>query len=68
MRRKTKSDAPHPYKEFEKTTLWKVLSKAIGELVKNHDLKEITHRDYIVGYLCKVLNQRRDTFLKMMDS
>jgi hypothetical protein len=60
MRRKRKFDPPHPYKEFEGTGLWKALEKGIRDLVGNQDLKEIEHRDYIVGYLCKVLTQRRE--------
>jgi hypothetical protein len=60
MRRKRKSDPPHPYVEFENTGLWKALEKGINDLVKNQDLKELEHRDYIVGYLCKVLTQRRE--------
>jgi|GraSoi2013_100cm_1033763.scaffolds.fasta_scaffold160115_2 hypothetical protein len=60
MRRQHKSDPPHPYKEFEKTGLWKALNKGISDLVENQDLKEIERREYIVGYLCKVLTQRRD--------
>jgi hypothetical protein len=60
MRRRRKSDPPHPYKEFEKTGLWKALNKGIQDLVGNQDLKEIERREYIVGYLCKVLTQRKD--------
>ena len=60
MRRQRKSDPPHPYKEFEKTGLWKALSKGIRDLVENQDLKEIERREYIVGYLCKVLTRSRD--------
>jgi len=60
MRRQRKSDPPHPYKEFEKTGLWKALNKGIRDLVENQDLKEITRRDYIVGYLCKALTRSRD--------
>jgi hypothetical protein len=60
MRRKRKSDPPHPYSEFENTGLWKALEKGISDLVENQDLKELEHRDYIVGYLCKVLTGRRD--------
>ncbi len=59
MRRQHKSDPPHPYQEFEKTGLWKALNKGISDLVENQDLKEIERREYIVGYLCKVLTQRR---------
>ena len=60
MRPVLKSDPPHPYKNFERTGLWKALSKGIGDLVENQDLKEIARREHIVGYLCKVLTQRRD--------
>ena len=60
MRRRRKSDPPHPYKEFEKTGLCKALNKGIHDLVGNQDLKEIERREYIVGYLCKVLTQRKD--------
>ena len=55
MRRNRKTDHPHPYKEFEDTGLWKALEKGIRDLVENQDLKEIERRDYIVGYLRKVL-------------
>ncbi len=40
---------------YENTELWKALEKGIRDLVENQDLKEIENRDYIVGYLCKVL-------------
>jgi hypothetical protein len=60
MRRQRKSDPPNPYKEFEKTRLWKALSKGIGDLVENQDLQETARREYIVGYLCKELTRHRD--------
>jgi hypothetical protein len=60
MQPKHKAKLPHPYKQFEKTGLWKALNKGILDLVKNQDLKEITRREYIVGYLCKLLTLRRD--------
>jgi hypothetical protein len=60
MRRQRKTDPPHPYKEFEKTGLWKAVNKGIRDLVENQDLKETARREYIVGYLCTVLTRRRD--------
>lgn len=60
MRRQRKTDSPHPYKEFEKTGLWKALSIGIRDLVENQDLEETARREYIVGYLCKVLTRRRN--------
>jgi hypothetical protein len=61
MQRKPKSHPPHPYKQFERTGLWKALDKGIGDLIENQDLKEIARREYIVGYLCKLLTQRRES-------
>ena len=60
MRRQRKTDLQHPYKEFEKTGLWKALNKGIRDLVENQDLQETARREYVVGYLCKVLSRRRD--------
>jgi hypothetical protein len=45
---------------YENTGLWKALGKGISDLVENQDLKEVEHRDYIVGYLCKVLTARKE--------
>jgi hypothetical protein len=44
---------------LENKRLWKAVNKGISDLVENQDLKEITHREYIVGYLCKVLTRRK---------
>ena len=60
MRRKRKTTSPHSYIKYESTRLSKALEKGISDLVENQDLKEITHRDYIVGYLCKVLTRRKE--------
>lgn len=50
----------HPYKNYEGTELWRALNKGIGDLVQNQDLVEQANREYIVGYLCKVLTKRKD--------
>lgn len=44
-----------PYKEYENSELWKVVHRAIGELVENSDIQETTDRTYVVGYICKAL-------------
>lgn len=49
----------HPYVEYENHPLWPVIDSAIGDLVTNHDLIEHTSRNYIVGYLCKVISEVR---------
>ena len=45
----------HPYVEYEAHPLWPLLEKGIGDLVRNQDLVEKEDRNYIVGYLCKVI-------------
>ncbi|USK32580.1 hypothetical protein LIT25_18540 [Bacillus sp. F19] len=47
----------HPYKEYENTELWNLISKGIDDLSENQDLQELTRREYIVGYLCKLIKQ-----------
>ena len=45
----------HPYKRFEGSPQWRVIDKAIDDLVGNDDIEERTNRAYIVGYLCHML-------------
>jgi hypothetical protein len=47
----------HPYKQFEGTPLWEVINKGLDDLVENNNLEETTRREYIVGYLCKFINE-----------
>jgi hypothetical protein len=44
-----------PYDLYKETKEWKIVEKAIQDLVENNDIAETTGRDYIVGYLCKQL-------------
>jgi G:T/U-mismatch repair DNA glycosylase len=54
---KTKiSETGHPYQKFENTPLWRTVYKAVDDLVENGDIEEKTHRNYVVGYLCKLLS------------
>jgi hypothetical protein len=46
-----------PYVDFERMALWPVLEKAIQNLSDNNDIKEQTSRNYIVGYLAKILSE-----------
>jgi hypothetical protein len=39
------------------TPVWKLVDKAINDLVENKDLVETTRRDYIVGYICEKLER-----------
>jgi hypothetical protein len=47
----------HPYKKFENTPLWNIINKAIDDLVENDDIEEKSKREYIVGYISKVINE-----------
>ncbi|UPW84717.1 hypothetical protein [Lysinibacillus sp. Ag94] len=50
----------HPYKKYETTELWHIISEAIGELVANQNIEEMTSREYIVGYLCAKLSHMEE--------
>ncbi|MCP3765021.1 hypothetical protein NLX67_22190 [Domibacillus sp. A3M-37] len=47
----------YPYEQFEGTPLWEAINKGIDDLVENNDIEETTRREYIVGYLCKLINE-----------
>lgn len=47
---------PHPYQSLQGLPVWKVLEQGIDDLIHNGDLVESTKRDYIVGYLAKLLD------------
>ena len=48
-------DSVFPYERFRGTQLWNDLTKAVNDLAENQDIKELTQRDYIIGYLCKCI-------------
>jgi DNA-binding transcriptional regulator YiaG len=45
----------HPYKNLEFLPEWKAVDRALLDLAKNGDIKELTAHRYVVGYLVKVL-------------
>jgi hypothetical protein len=53
------SAAGHPYKKYESHRYWRQIDRGISDLVDNRDLVERTAREYIVGYLCKMLLSRK---------
>lgn len=58
----------HPYMEFERTPLWGAVEKGIQDLIDNQDLVATEHREYIVGYLCKIITRRKKTILKQLEN
>lgn len=51
------SKLAHPYEGFRGSTLWKRVDRAVLDLVTNGDIRLKTRRQYVVGYICKVLTQ-----------
>lgn len=49
----------HPYVAYEADPLWPLIEKGIADLVSNQDLVEQEDRNYIVGYLCKIVLKGR---------
>jgi hypothetical protein len=47
----------NPYEIYKGMDLWKIVDGSVADLVENGDIVEMTRRDYIVGYLCKNLQQ-----------
>jgi hypothetical protein len=47
----------HPYKIYEGTPAWESLKKALMDLDQNQDIDLTEWYQYIIGYLCKQLEQ-----------
>ena len=50
----------HPYMDFEGTEQWKIIRKAIEELVENDDQELYTPIEYVVGAICKELTELKE--------
>ena len=49
-----------PYEVYKKTKTWKIIKKSLRELIKNNDLKLFTAEDYVIGYLCKTIEDSKN--------
>ncbi len=47
----------HPYKDFEKTKIWELIDKSIDDLIKNQDIELTTRKEYVIGYISKIIIQ-----------
>lgn len=52
------NEQTHPYTEYEDTPMWKVVDRAIRDLVGNQDITETTRHEYIVGYIVRELDRK----------
>ena len=50
----------YPYQKYEITDNWKVIERAVSDLVENGDLITQTDRKYVVGYICKLLDDSKN--------
>ena len=48
----------HPYSEYEKTDLWEIITKSIDDLIENQDIVLTTPKEYVIGYICKMLTEK----------
>ena len=49
----------HPYERWEKTATWKHVARAVSDLLRNGDIELTTAREYVVGYICKTVLERK---------
>ena len=49
----------HPYEEFENTSLWLQIKKALNDLTENQDIEIKTRPEYVIGFLCKKLSNEQ---------
>jgi hypothetical protein len=43
-----------------------VNEKAVGDLVQNQDLVEDECHEYIVGYICKIIDRRKEVVIAQL--
>lgn len=48
----------HPYVKYVGTSQWKIVKKAIEDLVGNQDMTLLENEEYVVGYICKQIELR----------
>lgn len=60
------SSNDYPYQKYEIIDNWKVIERAVSDLVKNGDLIAQTDRKYVVGYICKLLDDEKNRLITSM--
>ena len=53
---------------WEGKPLWGAVEKAVADLVQNQDLFKDEYREYIVGYICKIIDRRKRTVIAQLGS
>lgn len=47
----------HLYEKYEGTNMWKTIKDALSQLQVNNDIEIMTREEYVVGFLCKALDE-----------
>ena len=58
----------HPYMRWDGTPLWRAVEKAVADLVQNRDLVEDEYHEYIVAYICKIIDRRKREVITQLRS
>jgi hypothetical protein len=48
----------HLYEQYENTDLWNALKDALTQLKDNADIEVATDEKYVIGFLCKSLEEK----------
>lgn len=48
----------NPYEQYENTILWDTIKDAIHKLQKNNDIELTTSEKYVIGFLCKSIEEQ----------
>ena len=47
----------HPYKKYESLNIWRAVRHELNELIANNDIELTTAPEYVIGSLCKALDE-----------
>ena len=53
------SEKDYPYNQFENSELWSIVKDCLNDLIDNQDIEITTKEEYVVGYLCKMIAERK---------
>ena len=48
----------HPYTDYEKSDNWAIIEKSVNDLIENNDIELKTPIEYVIGYICKALQEK----------
>ena len=58
------SEKDYPYNQFENSELWSIVKDCLNDLIDNQDIEITTKEEYVVGYLRKMIAERKSDLVK----